>query len=317
MDDDYTLSTTSDGKYPSFYIRDSEEVEAIRRFIKMGVKFVGPDGSPMSEEWALQKLSLQNPHMAFGVKKQAPDPRDKVLSFYVPPVPENITQSSLRPFESQVESQGTIGSCFAQTVVGALELSEVKAKRQFIDLSRMFNFYYTHKEENTIGRDEGATLRGTVKSLAKYGTCAESLWPYDISKMWTEPNPPARANALTRRISEYQTVPVDVMQVRGLLHMGFPIICGFDLFTEFMSVKVSLNGIVPDPLPKISKPAGGHAMLIVGFDDQKVSSSNEMGMFCLRNSWGRGWGDLGHAWVSYRYFVQNAFDPWVVLKDAA
>lgn len=317
MSDDYELSTTSDGKFPAVYYRDPEEIEAIRRFIQMGVKFIGPDGSPMSEEWALQKLSLQNPHMAFGVKRQAPDPRDKVLSFYVPPVPENITQSSLRPFESRVEDQGQIGSCFAQTGIGALELMEVKAKKQFIDLSRMFNFYYTHKDEGTLGSDEGATMRGTVKSLAKYGTCVESLWPYDTSKMWTKPSPQAIADAATRKIAEYQSVPADVMQVRGLLNMGFPIICGFDLFTEFMSVQVAMSGLVPDPKPKISKPAGGHAMLIVGFDDKKVSSANEMGMFCLRNSWGQGWGDQGHAWVSYRYFAENAFDPWVILKDAA
>lgn len=312
MSDD--LSKTTDGKFPSLYIRDPEEIEAMRYLISKGATFLDANGYPLGEETALQKLSMQNPNMAFGVKRQSADPRDRQVSFYIPPVAPTVTQASLMEFESKIENQGKLGSCFAQAGVGALELMEVKERRQFVDLSRMFNFWTTHKIEDSLGEDDGATLRNAVKSLAKYGTCIESLCPYDIADAWNQPSKQAFSTAYTRRIREYQAVKVDVMQVRGLLAMGFPIIFGLDLFEEFMSVKVSLSGMVPDPTPS-SKPVGGHAMLITAFDDKKVSLANEEGMFGLRNSWGESWGDRGHAWISYRYFATHAFDPWVITRD--
>ena len=38
--------------------------------------------------------------------------------------------------------------------------------------------------------------------------------------------------------------------------------------------------------------SGGHAMLIVGYDDAR-------GAWLVRNSWGPEWGDLGHLWIAY------------------
>lgn len=305
---------TTDGKYPCRYIRDSAEIEAIRKFIKMGVMINAPDGSEMSEEYYLQKLLLQNPHMTFGIQKQEPDPRDKPVSFSVPAVPDTVTQSDLSPFESPVEYQGEVGSCFAQTVVGDLEIFLVR-RREFVDLSRRFNFYTTHMMSGTLGKDVGATLRNTVKSLAKYGVPLESSWPYDVANIWDKPPQSVWDEALTRRIDEYQSAnDGDVMQARGLLAMGHAIIAGFDIYPEFLQYKVETSGMVPDV--SLDAPGSmGHAMLIVGFDDNKVSLNNEMGMFKLRNSWGKTWGDRGHCWISYRYFHDHSWDSWIILKD--
>lgn len=45
----------------------------------------------------------------------------------------------------------------------------------------------------------------------------------------------------------------------------------------------------PDP-----KTWGGHAMLMVGYDDTKKA-------FRVKNSWGTGWGDKGYSWFSYDF----------------
>jgi C1A family cysteine protease len=54
------------------------------------------------------------------------------------------------------------------------------------------------------------------------------------------------------------------------------------------------------------KSYGGHAMTIVGYDDNRVSPRGDKGAFKLLNSWGTGWGDRGYGWVSYRMWVQLA-----------
>lgn len=41
-----------------------------------------------------------------------------------------------------------------------------------------------------------------------------------------------------------------------------------------------------------SKKAGGHAVALVGFDDEKKA-------WLIKNSWGEDWGESGYAWISY------------------
>jgi hypothetical protein len=51
---------------------------------------------------------------------------------------------------------------------------------------------------------------------------------------------------------------------------------------------------------------GGHAMVVVGYDDNIRGGS-----FKLMNSWGRDWGVNGFKWVRYQdfqYFVRNAYE---------
>lgn len=67
---------------------------------------------------------------------------------------------------------------------------------------------------------------------------------------------------------------------------------------------------------KESIHSGGHAMLIVGFDDTKKA-------FKVQNSWGTGWGDKGYIWVSYDMWSSKDWTAshdwwksgWVVTKE--
>jgi hypothetical protein len=53
---------------------------------------------------------------------------------------------------------------------------------------------------------------------------------------------------------------------------------------------------------------GGHAMLVVGYDDSKKA-------FKLLNSWGTNWGDHGYTWVDYEFFRHVVTEAYVA-KDA-
>jgi hypothetical protein len=56
-------------------------------------------------------------------------------------------------------------------------------------------------------------------------------------------------------------------------------------------------------LPPADQPAGGHAYKFVGYDDRR-------GAFLLQNSWGSGWGLLGHAWMPYAYVTLGDSLQW-------
>ena len=77
--------------------------------------------------------------------------------------------------------------------------------------------------------------------------------------------------------------------MKHCLSNGFPIIFGFLVYKSFESKKVAETGhmIMPQENDKI---LGGHAVLAVGYDDNKK-------YFIIRNSWGEEWGDQGYFYM--------------------
>jgi C1A family cysteine protease len=52
---------------------------------------------------------------------------------------------------------------------------------------------------------------------------------------------------------------------------------------------------------------GGHAVMAVGYDDEKK-------YMIVRNSWGKNWGDNGYFYMPYEYFSSDALssDFWTI-----
>ena len=67
--------------------------------------------------------------------------------------------------------------------------------------------------------------------------------------------------------------------MKQCLASGFPFVIGFQVYQSFESDQVASTGIVPMPDVNNEQLLGGHAVLVVGYDD-----SNQW--FIVRNSWG-------------------------------
>jgi C1A family cysteine protease len=55
---------------------------------------------------------------------------------------------------------------------------------------------------------------------------------------------------------------------------------------------VGTDGVIPDV--DGGEELGGHAVIVVGYDDNKKR-------FKFKNSWGKAWGAKGFAYFSYQY----------------
>jgi len=232
-----------------------------------------------------------------------PDHRDHV--FMAPRATKLPRAVDLSPRCSPVEDQGDLGSCTANALAGALEFLENLDGISFTDISRLFLYYGERRLEHTVKQDAGAQIRDGVKWLQKFGVCSEDIWPYDIAKFAKTPPSRAFKDALTRRITRYQRI-TSLDALRACLAAGFPGVFGFTVYDFFESDTMARTGILAMPKPD-EKCLGGHAVLAVGYDDDRK-------LVKVRNSWGSNWGQKGYFWMPYDYIASPklADDFWTI-----
>lgn len=239
----------------------------------------------------------------FGWKPDIQDQRDYKYSTVRKAVelPEYV---DLRSKCTTVEDQGNLGSCTANAAVGLLEYLDAKPDNKYVNLSRLFVYYNTRLIEGSIAYDSGASIRGVMKSMAKYGACAEAYWPYKIEKFKTKPTARCYTNGLTRLKPNYYRMKT-IGEIRASLAEGVPVLFGFTVYENLESGEAARTGMAQMPLPN-EAALGGHAVLAVGYDNAKQ-------LLIVRNSWGSDWGDKGYFYMPYAYVTTGiAQDFWTV-----
>ena len=260
--------------------------------------------------------------MKYKLSTVVPEPRDN-RDFLVS-IPSGITPNlpvsvDLRRYTGSVENQLQTSSCVANATISALELLLEKAGK-FTDLSRLFNYYNIREDYiNLRGIDGGAYLSDGFKSVAKSGVCTEQTWAFDQTKVNTKPSDTAFTEAELRKVTRYERVgnfsimsPVDdaysIDMIKATLAMGYPVTIAmivngtiFNL-TGKLDTEECMYRYPVSQYPDTQRPsAGGHAMLVVGYNTDG---------FIIENSWGPGWGDQGYGIITYDVMKSDCFDAW-------
>jgi len=243
----------------------------------------------------------------YGWQPDLPDRRDIVYTA-VHKVPRKLPKKAdLRPLCPPVENQGELGSCTAHALTGALEVLEKKDSLPVVQMSRLFVYYNERALEHTVSSDSGAMIRDGIKTLAKQGACAESLWPYSTAKFKAKPAAKCYTQALNHQITSYQRI-LSLDEMRSCLADGFPFVFGFTVYESFESQSVAKSGKLSMPGAR-ERTVGGHAVLAVGYDDAQKR-------FTVRNSWGADWGVKGYFTMPYDYLASRdlADDLWTIRR---
>jgi hypothetical protein len=214
-------------------------------------------------------------------------------------LPESIDLSEGMP---EAGNQGGQQSCVAWAVAYAL-----KSYQEKMELGEQMNFSpsFIYNQINN-GQNVPTYITDALNVLSEQGVCFLNEMPYKEDDWKSKPSQLARQSAKRFRIDYWRQVNVqDVKEVKAQLHAGLPVIIGSEVSYEF--VKEGLNN--EDYIWKEKgKSAGGHAMLLVGYDDKKNA-------FKVMNSWGKEWGDNGFGWIDYELFPTVTWYGFVA-KDA-
>lgn len=222
-------------------------------------------------------------------------------------MPEAVDLSPHMPPPGHQNEQN---SCVAWVSAYAVKTYQEKIEQRYQLVSRgqpdwgkIFSPAFVYNQINQ-GRDGGATLVDALNLLSSRGAVSWSEMPYNPDNYTLQPTSNQLQQARRYRISYWRRVNVqDPQEVKAQIQAGYPVMVG--LLADEGLYRLKGNQVWKRRKGKL---LGGHAVVIVGYDDRREA-------FKLMNSWGRRWADRGYGWVDYGFFRKMVREGYVA-KDA-
>lgn len=212
-------------------------------------------------------------------------------------------EASLKQFTPVVENQKGYGTCvgwstayYGRTILHArrnnlTDRSEITSNA----FSPVFTYLNSNVDDD-YNCQGGAYIGKALKTMVELGSPYfeeyNVLCDMDIPEELLKSAEINKIKDYTRLYGKDESNIVKIETVKRSILNGNPVIIGFMVQNSFYSAK---NVYEPDA----SEFIGGHAMCVVGYDDNKYGGSFE-----IINSWGKNWGNDGYIWVRYDDFAQ-------------
>ena len=196
----------------------------------------------------------------------------------------------LRQHCSPVEDQRLTNSCTANAIVGALEYHQIRRGESVTDLSRMFVYYNARQLANAESKDVGSMIHHVMAAVLAHGACEERLWPFQEAMCTVRPTDACYRDAERFQAVQYARTPLGAPAMAAVA-AGLPVVFGTYIPKSFYD-EAGATKKMPAPGERIERPGSGHAMLLVGYDQDAQE-------WIVRNSWGPTWADGGYMRVPF------------------
>jgi C1A family cysteine protease len=263
----------------------------------------------VAEETSISKLPPQERRMRLGVLKPVfsgneiflPNKTDKIVAL---PTRFDWRNNNGENFVTPVRNQGGCGSCWAFAATAGLEaVTLISQKTPGIDLNLAEQILVSTC--SAAGDCGGGYPSGAASFIKNTGLPLENCYPYraansecaDACTNWQNN---------TYRIKESYNVGSwlpTVDDIKSALFEYGPLPTTLDVYTDFFSYRSGIYSLAPSCCSD-SKTCpnchyeGGHAVLIVGYDDDEE-------YFIVKNSWGTGWGESGYFRIDYSQLMND------------
>lgn len=218
------------------------------------------------------------------------------------PMPSKV---SLREYCPKRMNQGQQGSCVgwssgyaARTILYARQFGKSPNAVAFSP-SSLYN-------QIKLPGCQGAYIQTAMETMKGKGLLPFADFPYDETTCSVMPDNQDYSkmamykvkgfNRLTEGGNDYK---VDMLAIKQNLAQGAPVVIGMMVGGSFMSNMMGKAVWKPTQSDYYMQGFGGHALCVIGYDDDKNGGSFE-----IMNSWGEEWGDKGFFFISYSDFYK-------------
>lgn len=229
----------------------------------------------------------------------------------------------------EIRNQGQYATCWSFASIGALEASYMTKFGKTADLSELHQAWYVFKDTRdgysqpmdtaVHALNQGGYAALSVHFLSGIGPASENSMEYNTATIsnienLTKGRYPENYPHPIRLSDAYELGNIDATNREAMMKIVK------NLVYEYGAIEVCYNTSSKDPgynasttsyyLPDSVERTGGHAVQIVGWDDNYSHTKFEKdpginGAWLTKNSWGTNWGDKGFFWLSYGQTLYN------------
>ncbi|SLM31770.1 exported hypothetical protein [Desulfamplus magnetovallimortis] len=203
--------------------------------------------------------------------------------------------------------QGQQNSCVGWATAYALKSYQEKVEIGWSlnTPEHLFSPAFLYNQIN-YGQDNGSYIYEALDLAVDKGLATLSTMPYSDRDYRTQPSQAAFTEASKFKAASWRRVN-DTSQIKAALANGMPVVGGIAVYQQLMDL--SGSGSVYNTTSGANQ--GGHAITIVGYDDNRYG-----GAFKVINSWGQYWGDNGYFWMPYNFAASGVMSEAYVLEDS-
>lgn len=222
----------------------------------------------------------------------------------------NIHDIDLLSWSGPIFDQGAIGSCAQNALISIIQMQMKMSGIEIPTLSRMGLYADVRNLQQTFNYDSGTSVSVMMTVAQTKGIGYETTWPYQQSKLYVQPSTAYAQEAAQHKMGSYGEVstetqwPIMINGIKMLLGEGKPVFLALMVDSWFMQ---QTGPIASQPGTGPDTAGSGHAVAIVGFDENNTPNDNTDDYLIVQNSWGTSWGDNGYGRLNVTEFsfIQN------------
>ena len=239
----------------------------------------------------------------------------------------------------EVRDQGSYGTCWSFASIGALEASYMTRFGGTADLSELHQAWYVYKDPREGHSEElndkskpvlrqGGNASLSIHFLSGIGPASEESLKYDQATIsdierltagrYPEnyPHPVRLSDAYELGEVTSQNRNAMMTIIKKLVYENGAIEVGYNTNRNNPGYNMTSTNYY---LPSNVERTGGHAVQIVGWDDNypRNDFKNTLeinGAWLIKNSYGSDWGEKGYFWLSYEQDLHNV-SAYIAAKD--
>jgi hypothetical protein len=226
------------------------------------------------------------------------------------------SDASIKKWAPYPKSQGSYGTCTGWATTYAARTIIEAQKNNWTDKTIITNnafspgfVYKLSQLEGDVNCSTGTYINRAIETIQNYGTPKYSDFSENCPDFISEE---IMAKAVNFKVKDYAKIfglndgeNFKIEATKKSLSENKPVVIG-------MIVPPSFNNPTgcwtPTEQPDVSY--GGHAMCVVGYDDNMYG-----GAFEIQNSWGDWWGNKGYIWVKYETYTTFTKYAYEIIDD--